>query len=70
MPQQAMVREFASEAEAALAAATLRAHGIHADTAPAAFGLGWNTTMAGPTTVVVPAHEIDRARALLDKLIK
>jgi len=70
MSLRAVVREFRSEAEAALAAATLRANGIDADTTASRFGISFTTTMAGPTAVSAPSGEIDRARAVLDRLMK
>jgi hypothetical protein len=65
MSLRAVVREFGSEAEAAIAAAALRANGIAAETQSA--GVGFHTSMAGRTAVVVRESEVDRARALLDK---
>lgn len=71
MSEWAVVREFRSEVEAALAVATLRANGIDADTTKAArFGIGALTSMAGPTAVTAPARDVDRARAVLDELTK
>jgi hypothetical protein len=63
-----VVREFRSEAEAALAVATLRANGIDAETKPASSSVAFLTSMAGPTVVTAPEGDIDRARALLDDL--
>jgi len=68
--QRAVVREFRSEAEAALAAATLRANGIDADTSASRLGISFTATMAGPTAVTAPSHDVDRARAVLDRLSK
>ena len=67
MSQRAVVREFGSEVEASIAVAVLRAHGIDADTKAIGFSIGFSTTMAGPTAVVVSADDIARARMVLDK---
>jgi hypothetical protein len=66
MSFRSVVREFRSEAEAAIAAATLRANGIDADTTAVGFGMGFHTSMAGPTAVTAPSRDLDRAKAILD----
>jgi hypothetical protein len=64
MDAEAVVREFKSEAEAALAAAVLEANGIHAEVVSA--GFGFHTMMAGRSTVIARTGDIARARELLD----
>jgi hypothetical protein len=59
-----VVREFNSEVEASLAAATLRANGIRVELRAA--GSGWHTSLAGRTAVIARAEDVSRARAILD----
>ncbi|MGH7617734.1 MAG: putative signal transducing protein [Gemmatimonadaceae bacterium] len=65
MSPEAIVREFQSEAEAALAAAALRANGIHVEMRSAGMDF-FHTSMAGRTVVVARAEDVARARQLLD----
>jgi hypothetical protein len=68
MSADVVVREFTSEVEAALAAATLKANGIHAMLRTV--GSGFHTTFAGRTAVVTGAEDLARARSLLDTTAK
>jgi hypothetical protein len=65
MSREAIVCEYASEAEATLAAASLRANGIHAEVQAAGMGL-FHTSMAGRSLLVARAEDVARARKLLD----
>jgi hypothetical protein len=62
MSSVAVVREFSSEVEASLAAAMLKAKGIHTELCPVGSGLSF----AGRTAVIASAEDVARARALLD----
>jgi hypothetical protein len=66
-PADTVVREFPSEAEAALAAAVLSANGIHAELRAAK--MWYHTTLAGPTTLMARAEDVVRARELLDSSV-
>jgi len=68
MSAEAVVREFPSEVEAALAAATLKANGIHA--VLLSVGTGFHLSFAGRTAVVTHAEDVARARSLLDASAK
>lgn len=66
MSRRTIVREFGSEAEAAVAAATLRANGIDADLRPSGYAVGMTGAFGGPTAVVADVFDVDRARELLN----
>jgi len=63
MTDPVVLTEFRSEVEASLAAATLKANGIHADTRPA--GRGFHTSLSGTTAILVDQADVARARQLL-----
>jgi hypothetical protein len=64
MTSACVIREYPSEPEAAIAAAVLRANGIHAELRSAHGSFG--TTLATTTAVVVSAEHVKRAQAVLE----